>query len=111
MKIYIVTAGIYSCYKIKAVFTDKQKALTYCAVHNKDRFSQYRVETYNTSDDRINGEPKIWYLYIKDRPYDNPIVCQKGFKLKGLCEPDECVWLEKKNDAKAKKIFRERDAK
>ena len=52
MKIYIVTSGCYSDYTISQVFLDRKKADAYVKLQNSSSlFRDYRVETYETSDD------------------------------------------------------------
>ena len=69
MKIYIVTSGIYSAYRINRVFLDKNKANEYAEWLNDDNVT---VEEYDTSDDDvIDKQYKIrvdlkWYPNKKE---------------------------------------------
>lgn len=49
MKVYIVTAGCYSDYRIEAVFTDEEQANLYCALHAGHHDSP-EVEEYETDN-------------------------------------------------------------
>ena len=52
--VYIVTAGEYSDYRIERVFLDKDKAYKYCELMgNRNRYDDYNVEEYDTSDDDL----------------------------------------------------------
>ena len=59
MKIYIVTDGCYSDYHIEAVFTDKEKAKLFAALHNCSN-----LEEYETSDDNLKGVTTSYYTHI-----------------------------------------------
>lgn len=52
MKVYIVTSGEYSDYGIRKVFTDKEKAELYCAMHDGG-YDPYYVEEWETDDVEI----------------------------------------------------------
>ena len=58
MKIYVVTGGEYSAYKIFEVFLSEEKAKLYTAVHPVTD-----IEIYDTFDDNIEGEAKIKKVY------------------------------------------------
>ena len=64
MKVYIVTSGIYSDYRIERVFLDKNKASEYAEWSGSDHVT---VEEYDTSDDdAVEKQYKIrivlkWY--------------------------------------------------
>lgn len=61
MKIYIATSGIYSDYHIDAVFTDKNQAEIYAAIHGNDAFS---IEIEEWDSDEIKLSPhEIYNLY------------------------------------------------
>lgn len=76
MKVYIVTAGCYSNYRIEAVFTDKKKAKRY-ANFNSDRC----IETYET-DEAFNSPERIIVWYV---PGDNRIRSMES----ALCEMED----------------------
>lgn len=66
MEIYIVTCGEYSDYRIERVFTDYKKAEQYIALQNRnpDGYQdEWNLECYSTSDDILEGEIKVYYLY------------------------------------------------
>lgn len=52
MKVYIVTSGEYSDYGIEKVFTDKEQAELYCALHESDYESPI-VEEWDADDVEI----------------------------------------------------------
>lgn len=81
MKVYVVTSGEYSDYRIIAVFTDLEKASYYCAVRNArdQEIDEYscRIEEYETAEDsvEISGARKVNYLYsdeVKFAPTFDP---------------------------------------
>ena len=55
-KIYIVTAGIYSEYLIKAVFENKEKAERYARQFDNWHPNYARVEEWETLDDDIEDD-------------------------------------------------------
>ena len=63
MKVYVVQAGEYSDRYIAAIFISKEKAETYCAIHNKPGSSAYFDEFYytemDTSDDGLEGHVEV----------------------------------------------------
>ena len=66
MDVYIVTCGEYSDYRIERVFTDYKKAEQYIALQNRnpDGYQdEWNLECYSTSDDILEGEIKVYYLY------------------------------------------------
>lgn len=124
-KVYIVTVGAYSDYQIEGVFADKEKAAQFCAMNNRGCGYNYEIEEYEFQDNRIECEDKAGYTY---RLYNSPIIDQ--FYKKPLFvsfekiqfhsdfqrlqereaasqrqEPVLRVWLEERDDEKAKKIL------
>lgn len=61
MKVYIVTEGSYSDYHIEEVFTNKEQAELYCAIHE-----DCRIEEYEADECKIDGKAEdlksIWVL-------------------------------------------------
>ncbi len=57
-KVYIVTQGEYSDYRIKAVFTDKEQAIYYAALRN-DSFDPSYVEEYAVDEVTIDTPPAL----------------------------------------------------
>lgn len=118
MKIYIVTSGCYSDYQIEAVFETKEKAEIYCATKNKSRYDDYRIEVFETSDDDIEGDRKqVGYCYVfyrdahgKYLEFIEPIIYTKSYFEQNYKNNTDYLWLNKKNNAKAKRIFEEREA-
>ena len=55
MKVYIVTSGEYSDYRINAVFTTKEKANEYIQQNGTD----YQIEKYNLNEEVVKEE-KLW---------------------------------------------------
>ena len=72
MKVYVVTAGSYSDYRIEKVFTDKVKAEEYA----EWLYDSNPVKEYNTEDDLvINKCYKIHIsMCVHDRGNDEPRV-------------------------------------
>ena len=67
MTVYVCTSGTYSDYSIDAIFTDKEQAEIYCAIHD-DGYNYPQVEEWNT--DEVKVEPcdsikRTWIVYIK----------------------------------------------
>jgi len=60
-KVYVVTSGCYSEYHVEAVFSSKEKAELYVAVHHDHNKhcsindDEYYIEEYDISDSLING--------------------------------------------------------
>ena len=83
MKVYIVTAGEYSDYRIERVFTNKKRANEYCEVlkkYNHFRYDNARVEVYFTND---NSEVVDFEADDK-RGYFFGYAIEKGGKFKVL---------------------------
>lgn len=90
MKIYIVTSGVYSDYKIEAAFLDKGKAESYAKYHDVS-YGGTRVEEYDTQDEGYEA-PSSGYYHISQnyaleedgdaRPFmsydDDPVVEMTG---------------------------------
>lgn len=107
MKVYIVTDGDYSDYHIEAVFTDKEKAEMYAALHCKDN-----VEEYDADVIEFDAKVEPWiahhcYFTINhwhcddihySKKYDNRIW-KSSFN--GV---QACIYLKERNSAKAIKI-------
>jgi len=56
MKVYVVTSGEYSDYRIEKVFLDKDKAELYCDLHrHEDYWGHMEVEEYDSYDDNVTG--------------------------------------------------------
>ena len=65
MKVYIVTSGTYSYYGIERVFLDKEKAEKYAEMMSSH---DYRVEEYETDDDKQIDEIRYVYgYYVKNK--------------------------------------------
>lgn len=56
-KIYIVTSGNYSDYRIDAVFTTKEKAVEYVEQHG----TNYHIEEYNL-DEEVEKKTQLWII-------------------------------------------------
>lgn len=66
MNVYIVTCGEYSDYHIEKVFTNYEKAEQYVALQNRNPNGyqdEWNIDCYLTSDDILEGEVKVYYLY------------------------------------------------
>lgn len=62
MKIFIVTDGTYSDYHIVAVFSTKEKAEAYCALHGYDFVEEYEIDAV-----KVNGDVKVFHNYVFTR--------------------------------------------
>lgn len=84
MKVYIVTSGIYSDYRIERVFLDKNKASEYAEWSGSDHVT---VEEYDTSDnDIIKKQYKVrvclkWYPKKEEK-----LIASRSWK---DCESDD----------------------
>ena len=63
MKVYVVTSGEYSDYRINAIFTDREQAKIFCASRNASSGDYYRIEDWKTdvSQSKTNLKAKIRY--------------------------------------------------
>ena len=82
MKIYLVSEGCYSDYRIVAVFLDEDKAKHFCKFHTDD---DGHVEEFDTWDDdyKIETETMTWYEVLM---YGNGTI-KKIIKHKYECLP------------------------
>ena len=112
-KIYIVTSGCYSDYRIERVFSTKEKANEFIQQHGTD----YRIEEYVVDEEKVKKEEKIWDVEIDID--DNSVIqsIPRNFlcREEGTCEHHEyfqndVVDLYVKADSmdKAIKIAKER---
>ena len=53
MKVYIVTEGEYSDYHIEEVFSTREKAESYIALHNTSSYGYYQIEEYEIDNVEI----------------------------------------------------------
>lgn len=112
-KIYIVTSGEYSDYRIERVFSTKEKANEFVQQHGTD----YGIEEYVVDEEKVKKEEKIWKVEIN---IDNNSVIESiphnfSRREEGTCEYHEymcndVVDLYVKADSmdKAIKIAKER---
>lgn len=68
MKVYVVTSGEYSDYRINAVFTDLKKAACFAATENaeyRNNYNPLRIEEFKVADDdiEISGRRPVNFLY------------------------------------------------
>lgn len=69
MKIYVITAGEYSDYRIVCVFTDKDKAEHFVNLHNDyaSKYSwadEYEIEEYDSKDEEYSiDDAGLMYSY------------------------------------------------
>lgn len=122
MKVYIVTRGEYSDYRIEKVFLDPEKAKAHAMMINS-KYEEAMVEVYDTFDDDIvvNKDLKrkvmFCYTFWKCRNHRssstwtwNLIDC-KGVIVDEKAEDDNhgiYVYLDSPDDEKAWKIFHDR---
>lgn len=64
MTIYIVTQGEYSDYGIKAVFTNKEQAMLYAALHNDDYYEPCMVEEYEADAFKVETSKEIYKKWL-----------------------------------------------
>lgn len=102
MKVFIVTDGIYSNYHIEAVFSTKEKASAYCALHGYD-FEEYEVDAV-----KIDGTVKVYYNYIfarlcgKLELVDVKLTTKNKAKIKKTCRSfDVEIPMKEENEPKA----------
>jgi hypothetical protein len=62
MKVYIVTEGEYSDYHIEEVFSEREQAEKYVALHNK-RYDKYHIAAYEVDKVHIEGEVEMVHMY------------------------------------------------
>lgn len=123
MKIYIVTTGEYSDYQIENVFMSREKAEIFCAIRNSSKdhpewSDDFYIEEYDTADDTINGDPKLYYIYrFHGADYYNSNVMIKTVKEENRVFANSfgfytaVVCLEEDNSKKALKIAQDMVAK
>ena len=118
MKVYVVTAGEYSDYRIEEVFLDKKKAEIYVAAKYKDGWGRdYTIEVYETKDDSVDvvDDQIVWMyeahgIYPGGLYYETPVcIFKKDYQPRDYHTVSQAPWfdciLEKRNDAKGKKIL------
>lgn len=119
-KVYIVTSGEYSDYRINKVFSSLEKAEKYCARVNvkDDGYSDYYcnlcyVEEFNLDDCEVSDNINVFYEYrfyfenqnnvepiiTSDKPVTTVRELPYDYKYTAVC-----VTLKERNYAKAKKI-------
>lgn len=89
MKVYIVTSGEYSDYGIDRVFTDKENAELYCAMHESD-YDQPTVEEWDADDVEIEAT----------KPYMRRWEAKVSSSGKVLYFNDTCTFREKNTISK-----------
>lgn len=73
-KVYIVTSGVYSDYRIRAVFKDYDNARLYCA-----HFNDCRVEEYHFEDDDNWSTYNYVEVYLEAQLEKEPsVLCFYG---------------------------------
>lgn len=85
MTVYIVTQGSYSDYHIEAVFTDKEQAQLYCAIHHDKSgwydpcvIEEYETDTPKLETDKELTEEWVGIFYVDGRTSFG----KEGFALK-----------------------------
>ena len=64
MKVYILTTGEYSSYRIEKVFTNRKKAEQAVAAYNDTHdYDEYVLEEYDSSDDEIESNKTPHKVY------------------------------------------------
>lgn len=135
MKVYIVTRGTYSAYKIVAVFLRRREAELYIATHNNDDDTNIfdwdepfnEIEEYETQDGNINAKEDnpVGYVYsgyysgdYHVDAYGNKRLTKAEFivnrqyslKFKDTKLNKMQVWLPQPDYEKAKKILIDRNS-
>lgn len=112
-KIYIVTSGEYSDYRIERVFSTKGKANEFIQQQGSD----FRIEEFVIDEEKVKKEEKIWdvEINIDNNSVIESIPCNFLRREEGTCEYHECMFnnvvdLYVKADSmdKAIKIAKER---
>jgi len=83
LKVYVVTAGEYSSYRIEAIFTEREKAVAYAAIHS----SQYKslcIEPYETWDDVVSEGKDVFRVYIDDGQFTVRKLPESAFANRGF---------------------------
>lgn len=67
-KVYIVTSGYYSDYKIVAVFSEKTAADSFCEFRNKNMQKTFEITEYNVEEYPLDAaiEKFIYYVYVNE---------------------------------------------
>ncbi len=125
-KVYVVTAGSYSDYRIEGVFLDPEKAKILALEHEQDYGS---IEEYEILDDGFDAsesyEEKIRWMYhfifraydIKKEKRDWFLYNKKPVRIDGRLRQvkdttdDIYIFLKKLDDDKAWKILHDKIAK
>ena len=110
MKIYIVTDGAYSDYHIEAVFTTRENAEKYAAIHSCSYVSEWEADKA-----KIEGEVDVCVIHkfvINNRNFhlDTHYYSNKKFmkvQKDWLSDVEVYVSLDKFNEEKAEKIARD----
>ena len=122
-KVYLVTAGDYSDYHVKAVFSEKRGAELFAATKNdSDDYYEYRIEEYELDPAKFDGIVKTQYLYTIDgrrgRLQGPCVFTEEGLAKKiihdrewGYYDLDDFIILPEQDDEKAKKIAQDRIAR
>lgn len=117
-KIYIVTSGEYSEYRIDSVFTTKEKAVDYVEQHG----TYYNIEEYKL-DEEVEKKTQLWYIMfcVEDgKLYEANPTSLKRDKVVDTCsvfylfdrvrKPYICFYVDADSMDRAVKIARERFA-
>ena len=69
MKVYVITSGYYSDYKIRAVSLDRSEAEKICATFNNDAVKRgwgeiCEIEEYDTENTKISAEKEVKIRYM-----------------------------------------------
>ena len=121
MKVYIVTQGCYSDYRICAVFLDKKEAELYIATRWHDEidgrmwsWDMYNeIEEYETQDGKIETNRQVGHFYWlgsnwgRDRYLEHQIMFEDDTRRQ---ISHNGIWMPTPNKAKARKILRDREA-
>ena len=71
MKVFVVTSGYHDDYHIERVFLEEEKAERYAELKNTCKRDEYRVEEFDTDDDKVINEiPYIRLYKIKDSSWE-----------------------------------------
>ena len=115
MKVYIVTQGEYSDYHIEAVFTDKEQAKLYCAVH-KPTYDPCEISEWEADEVQLETRAKVMEKWVGRFDFQGKFdsVWKNGYALEQPIQVNRMAWArgftvivclpEGASEEKAKKV-------
>lgn len=93
-KVYVVTSGEYSNYRIDAVFDNRDAAEVFCALGHGEMVEEYDLLTEASA----KPAPRIVYRYhVRFPPYRTDYIAEPAYVLESEIEADKQMILERKN--------------